>query len=532
MNDREPVTPDNFEETVPTRAGVGALPLRHPAMPWLAAGTAIIALLLVLLPSAIGIVGTWNSSQSYTHGYLVLPISAWLLWRGRASYASADLKPWWPALILLALAGALWFVGYLTNIKSFRDLALVASIPLTLIMVLGKVFARRAMFSLAFMLFAWPFGEVFIPSLVDLTADFTVLALRLSGVPVFREGNSFVIPSGEWSVVQECSGVNYLLVSLFAGSLFGYLNFRSNRRRWVFLALALLVPIFANWLRAYGIVLLGHITSNKLAAGVDHLVYGWLFFGIVMTGLFYFAVRFMGEPEPGSKPPPARVEIGSSPPMRAVWLAAVTAVALSAVAPLAAARLDALNRSAINQGVALLPATLGQWTLTSDQQFGWPSPFEGATSIQREIYRLAENPVEVHLAWYASDSGASKLVRFEGATRAEFDSTWRLQSRTDLRVSELSPELHVIERDIRSSRLRILVWQWALVGDIEASGFVGSKLALARARLSAKGSHSTGVALATPIREEDVAGARERLQRFAFEFRPWLGTGQILKDQP
>lgn len=519
------MTTDEVENTMSSADADGkARPWAHSA-PWIAAGTAIVALLLVQLPTGMGIVDTWRGAPSFNHGFLVLPVSAWLLWRGRAQFADTNWRPSWITLALIALLGAIWFLGYLTNIKSFRDFALVASIPFVMIAVLGTDFARRAAFPLAFTFFAWPFGEVFIPHLIDLTADFTVYALRLSGVPVFREGNNFVIPTGQWSVVHECSGVNYLLVSLFAGSLFGYLNFRSNLRRWAFLVLALLVPIVANWLRAYGIVLLGHLSNNALATGVDHLVYGWLFFGVVMTALFFFALRFMGEDE-ARRVHSLALPDGSvgTPPMRAVWIAAVASVALSAAAPLAAAWLDAKNLSAASQSAATLPPNLGPWTMTQDPDLGWPTPFERATSNQREIYRVAEEPVELHLAWYASDSGASKLMRFEGATRAEYDPKWRLQTRGDLRVTALSPALKVTERDIRSAQVRILVWQWALVGDIEASGFVDSKLALARARLSGNGTHSTGVALATPVRDDDLAAARARLQQFAGELRPWLAA--------
>ena len=55
-----------------------------------------------------------------------------------------------------------------------------------------------------------PFGEFALPQMMEWTANFTVLALRLSGIPVFREGLQFVIPSGNWSVVEACSGVRYL----------------------------------------------------------------------------------------------------------------------------------------------------------------------------------------------------------------------------------------------------------------------------------------------------------------------------------
>ena len=30
------------------------------------------------------------------------------------------------------------------------------------------------------------------------------------------------------------------------------------------------------------IVMLGHLSNNKLAVGVDHIIYGWVFFGVVM----------------------------------------------------------------------------------------------------------------------------------------------------------------------------------------------------------------------------------------------------------
>ena len=55
----------------------------------------------------------------------------------------------------------------------------------------------------------------------------------------------------------------------------------------MFVAASILVPIVANWLRAYMIVMIGHLSNNKLAVGVDHIIYGWVFFGIVMLLLFW-----------------------------------------------------------------------------------------------------------------------------------------------------------------------------------------------------------------------------------------------------
>jgi hypothetical protein len=35
------------------------------------------------------------------------------------------------------------------------------------------------------------------------------------------------------------------------------------------------------------IVMLGFLSDNRIATGVDHLLYGWLFFGIVIVLMFW-----------------------------------------------------------------------------------------------------------------------------------------------------------------------------------------------------------------------------------------------------
>src|SRR5256885_17154333 len=35
------------------------------------------------------------------------------------------------------------------------------------------------------------------------------------------------------------------------------------------------------------IVMIGHLSGNRLAVGIDHIIYGWIFFGVVMLLLFW-----------------------------------------------------------------------------------------------------------------------------------------------------------------------------------------------------------------------------------------------------
>ena len=246
--------------------------------------------------TATAIVLIWSRSETFTHGFLVPPIVLWLVWRKRGEIAQLKPQPTLLFVLIAALLSFAWLLGELASVNAVTQLALVALLAWVVPTVLGWAMARRIIFPLGFLFFAVPIGEFAMPQLMVWTADVTIQALRLSGIPVYREGLQFVIPSGNWSVVEACSGVRYLIASVTVGTLFAYLNYRSTSRRVLFVLTSFLVPVVANWFRAYFIVMLGHFSGNRLATGVDHLVYGWVFFGIVIMLMFWIGGRW-AEPD-------------------------------------------------------------------------------------------------------------------------------------------------------------------------------------------------------------------------------------------
>jgi exosortase/archaeosortase family protein len=122
--------------------------------------------------------------------------------------------------------------------------------------------------------------------------------------------------------------VRYLIASLALGTLYAYLTYASIWRRLTFIACSAIVPIFANGLRAYIIVMLGHLSDMKLAAGVDHLIYGWVFFGIVIFIMFWIGGYFSdrGHALPG--PAPVTDPGSASPARRTQWLIALACLPL------------------------------------------------------------------------------------------------------------------------------------------------------------------------------------------------------------
>ncbi|HRO60544.1 MAG TPA: exosortase A, partial [Burkholderiaceae bacterium] len=263
---------------------------------------AVLLSLLAFHDAWLGMVRVWRNSETFTHGFIALPFAAWMIWNKRHDWSVLPLGTWWPGLVALAVCSTLWILGRLAGVSSLEQIGAVAVIPAVIAALVGPPITRSLAFPLAFLFFAVPVGEFLTPKMMDYTADATVLALQWTGIPVHREGLFFTVPSGRWSVVEACSGLRYLIASLALGVLYAYLQFRTLKYRLIFIALAAIVPIIANWIRAYLIVMIGHLSDMRLAVGADHLVYGWVFFGIVMGLLFWVGSR-MREPAPVAEPP-------------------------------------------------------------------------------------------------------------------------------------------------------------------------------------------------------------------------------------
>ena len=206
-------------------------------------------------------------------------------------------------------------------------------IQAAIVTVLGTSVARALVFPLAFLLFAIPAGEILVPTLMDWTADFTVDALRWSGVPVYREANHFTIPVGHAGRSSRRAAASATSSHRsWSGTIYAAMAYTSTRRRVLFIAASIVVPIVANWLRAYMIVMIGHLSNNKLAVGVDHLIYGWIFFGVVMLLLFWVGSFWREKTSPAPtgllrRFPSARA---SSPAPGRTLFAAALAAALAA----------------------------------------------------------------------------------------------------------------------------------------------------------------------------------------------------------
>lgn len=413
-----------------------------------------------------GMVAIWLRSETFTHGFFVAPIAIWLIWRKRALlYTQIPLINFWFLLPLLCVS-FFWSLGNLAFVNSVTQLCAVALLVLIVPAIFGWKITSIIIFPLLFLFFSVPIGEFLFPQLMEWTANFTVFALRLSGVPVYREGLQFVIPSGNWSVVEACSGVRYLIASLTVGTLFAYLNYQSFLRRTLFILVSIVVPIFANWIRAYLIVMLGHFSGNKLAVGVDHIIYGWLFFGVVIIAMFMIGSRW-AEPMPAGFWPLSESKVSSGVfntiPLFLIFCLIGFVVCLPSIGQRFIYSNDESNVSRSNHILMLRSG----WMPSSDASCAEFIPMYKNTSFEyRNCYSKETRNVGLYLGYYHQQSYERKLISSENVLVASNDALWakvgakRHSSEIDsVEFSVKATELRDISLARRRTDSRLLVWQ-------------------------------------------------------------------------
>ena len=486
---------------------------RNPA-PALPVAVLLLLALAFLAPFAFyfgtarSIVEVWNSSETFAHGYIIAPISLWLIWRRRANFSALPPSPWWPALGLLLVVGAGWTLARMGEVQVVMQYAFVAMFPVIALAMFGRQLAWSLAFPLLFLLFAVPFGEIFIAPLIDFTANFTVWAVQATGIPVLRNGTRFELPTGNWSVVEACSGVRYLISSVTIGCLYAYLTYRATARRVLFIGMAIVVPVIANGLRAYMIVMIGHTSNMALATGVDHLIYGWIFFGLVMFLMFWIGSYWREDTdiEAAALPPAPASAFAPTAQIRNMALAVLAACALW---PILAGVNDKANYNP--KPVSLGPVAVS-WSATPAFS-GWVPDFVTPDAAVNGVYRQGQlAPVALTILYYRNQTADKKLI--SSMNRLAGEKNAYHENGGALRTEQLAGhELVLRETRMQGPSGNFLVWQWMSIAGQPLTNAYAGKLRQAGLKLAMRGDDGAAVMLSAPYAEHQD-DARAALHAF------------------
>ncbi|MFN4357840.1 exosortase A [Sphingopyxis alaskensis] len=449
---------------------------------------------------AADMAGIWWNSSTFTHCLLMVPLIGWLV--AQRIDLLRPLAPafWWPALLWMTGAGCVWLVGEAAGVALFRQLGLVLMLQGAVGVTLGEKLVRGLLFPLAYALLLVPFGEELVPLLQTFTAHISVALLHLSGFAAEMQGVFITTRAGFFEVAEECSGVNFLIAMLAYAAFAAHLCFKSWTRRIVFVVAALATTILANALRAYGTMLAAEVWGIEAAGGIDHIVYGWIFFGLVILIVMLAARRWFDRPANDAAVDVRGLEgpIRFAGPGRAVLPAALLLPLLFAAWGLLVA-----GRSAPLPPTMAVEAPPG-WREARVGGIPWTPRFDGADQrLLRHFANAKGQVVTVAIGGYERQAEGREVVAF-GQGAVDPDSRWAWSAAlpaVDGGKTERLLHPGPVLRDAAT---------WYVVGGDVTGSARSAKLAGLKARLAGGDPR----ALALIVSSETAQGGRDAIRDF------------------
>lgn len=495
-------------------AGI-SMPVRTALTSWwgqlLALGIVMAGLLGLFARDAGDMAAIWWTSSTYEHCLVILPIIGWLVWQRRDALAWIEPRAWPLPLIWVAIGALGWLIGEAGGVALARHLGLVLMLQGAVAVMLGRGAVAGLLFPLFYTVFLVPAGDMLVPPLQTLTARMCMLLLGLVHVPAHLDGVFITTPAGWFKVAEACSGAKFLIAMIALGALVAHLGFARWCRRALFMAVCVVVPVLANGVRAFATIWIAQVRGVQAAAGIDHVVYGWIFFAIVIALVLAVSWRFFDRPAaaPSVDEAVIRREAERQRMRMPLVVAGIVVLAVSGAAPL-------WSRIVIAGGTEAVPATLHLpdvpgWTqIEAGDGTPWRPRFDGADRLLIGHYRDPVGAeVELAIALYAAQTRERSLVGY-GHGAIDPDGYW---SWTANRVAPAGARAERIEAPGAVSREVVSFYR---VGSMVTGSAARVKLETLRRHLV--GGRQGAAALL--ISAEDGGGGRPAIDRFLAALGP------------
>ncbi len=247
-----------------------------------------------------GLVRAWRTNDDYSHGFLVAPLCAYLVWERRHRLAALEIRPSLAGLAIVVLSLLVFVTGELGAEMFLARVSLIGVVAGSVMFVLGPAHTRILALPLGLALLAIPLPAILFNRLAFplqlMASRVAETSLSAFDVPVLREGNLIFLATATLEVAEACSGIRSLMSLLTLGIVYGYFTETSVPRR-VILATAMIpIAIIANAARVAGTGFIAHFAGGAAADSFFHFFAGWLVFmaAVMMLFLLQRLLRWAG----------------------------------------------------------------------------------------------------------------------------------------------------------------------------------------------------------------------------------------------
>lgn len=252
------------------------------------------------------LVSDWSHDDNYSHGFLVVPIAAYIAWERRSQLVTAARRPSLAGLFVIIGGVALLIVGRLGAELFLTRISMMTVLVGSILFIWGWRHLKLLAFPLAFLLLMIPlpaiiFNQIAFP-LQLLASRFGELTLSTCRIPVLREGNVIILANTSLEVAEACSGIRSLISLLTLGIVLGYFTDSRMSVRTLLAVATIPVAILANGFRVAGTGIAAHYFGAEAAEGFFHTFSGWMVF-VLAFALLLGLQRLIGRLRPARHGP-------------------------------------------------------------------------------------------------------------------------------------------------------------------------------------------------------------------------------------
>ena len=249
--------------------------------------TALVIFILTFYPVLKSLILTWYNNEDYSHGFLIIPISLYIIWEKRHILAQVPRKASQLGLIFIILSLLIYVFAQIMEIASLASLSMLLLLAAIVTYLQGFAMLKALSFPLAFLIFMIPVpAQIYSALTINLQLFVTQASAWLTpfiGVSLYHEGNVIYLPHRTLQVVNACSGMRSVISLLALSAIIGYFYLRSNRLRSVLFLLGIPVAVVTNIVRVLVLIAAFHYFNTDLTAGTAHTVLGLVIFALALA---------------------------------------------------------------------------------------------------------------------------------------------------------------------------------------------------------------------------------------------------------
>jgi len=246
--------------------------------------------------------------NSHASQILMVPfVSAWLLWTKRKAVFHNPRPSVLPGLAVMGL-GALLFLYAKTagdRLSGGDQLSLMTTSVVVLwlggfLLTYGSTAFRTALFPLLFLFFAVPIPRALLDRVIRIlqvgSAEVAYVLIKLSGIPVYRQGFIFAMPNLVVEVTEACSGIRSAIAIFISGLIAGHVFLQSTWKKLLLMCVAIPVLFFKNAVRIAVLSVIAVHWDKRVMTSSLHTDGGVLFFALGLCLLYRFLL-ILAKPE-------------------------------------------------------------------------------------------------------------------------------------------------------------------------------------------------------------------------------------------